>query len=55
MKIARFGVVGIVNTMIDFSVLNLLRALFGVTSGWPLVLGNAAAFLGAGLVWNCLA
>ena len=49
MKVVRFGVVGVVNTLIDFAVLNLLLALFGVTGGWPLVLCNAAAFLGASL------
>jgi putative flippase GtrA len=49
MKVVRFGVVGVANTMIDFAVLNLLLALFGVTRGWPLVLCNAAAFLGASL------
>jgi putative flippase GtrA len=55
MKIARFGVVEIVNTMIDFAVLILLLGLFGVTNAWPLVLCNAAAFIGASLVWNYLA
>ena len=49
MKVVWFGVVGVVNTLIDFAVLNLLLALFGVTGGWPLVLCNAAAFLGATL------
>jgi putative flippase GtrA len=49
MKVVRFGVVGVFNTLIDFSVLNLLLALFGVTTGWPLVLCNAAAFLAASL------
>jgi putative flippase GtrA len=49
MKVVRFGVVGVLNTLIDFAVLNLLLALFGVTKGWPLVLCNAAAFLTASL------
>lgn len=49
MKVVRFGAVGVVNTLIDFAVLNLLLALFGVTGGWPLVLCNAVAFLGASL------
>jgi putative flippase GtrA len=49
MKVVRFGVVGALNTLIDFAVLNLLLALFGVTRGWPLVLCNAAAFLTASL------
>lgn len=49
MKVVRFGVVGVVNTLIDFAVLNLLLALFGVTAGAPLVLCNAAAFIAASL------
>jgi putative flippase GtrA len=49
MKVVRFGVVGVLNTLIDFAVLNLLLVLFGVTTGWPLVLCNAVAFLAASL------
>lgn len=49
MKVVRFGVVGVLNTLIDFAVLNLLLVLFGVTTEWPLVLCNAVAFLTASL------
>lgn len=49
MRIMRYGAVGVLNTLIDFAVLNLLMVLFGATRGVPLVLCNAAAFFVASL------
>lgn len=31
-RVSRFGIVGIINTLIDFSILNLLRFVFGLTT-----------------------
>lgn len=49
MRIVRFAAVGFVNTLIDFSIFNLLLALFAVTGGRGLLLCNAMAFLAASL------
>jgi len=49
MKLLRFGAVGVLNTLIDFSVLNLLIFALGVREGGGLVLCNVAAFLAASL------
>lgn len=49
MQIIRYGMVGILNTLIDFATLNILVAMGGVASGFPLVLCNAMAFFAANL------
>lgn len=49
MQIIRYGMVGILNTLIDFLTLNILVAIGGITSGFPLVLCNAVAFFSANL------
>lgn len=49
MRIVRFGAVGILNTLIDFAVLNLLLKLVAGSEGGPLLLCNATAFLVASL------
>jgi len=49
MQIIRYGMVGILNTLIDFATLNILVAIGGITSGFPLVLCNAVAFFSANL------
>ena len=43
-QIAKFGLVGILNTAIDFGILNLLIATTGVTSGVGIILINATSF-----------
>jgi putative flippase GtrA len=45
----RFGAVGIVNTLIDFGVLNLLVLFLASPVGWGLLLCNAVAFCCANL------
>ncbi len=48
-RAVRFGMVGVLNSLIDFGVFNLLLAAFKATSG-PTLLGcNALAFLSANL------
>lgn len=49
MQFIRFGIVGMLNTLIDFGILNALMASFGAFKGAPLLLCNAAAFLVASL------
>ena len=49
MQVIRYGMVGALNTLIDFATLNILVAIWGVVSGFPLVLCNAVAFLVANL------
>ena len=45
----RFALVGILNTLIDFGVLNALIGLLGVRGGIAILACNAAAFLAANL------
>jgi putative flippase GtrA len=49
MQMIRFGVVGMINTLIDFGVLNGLIWATGATSGAGLILCNGVAFLAANL------
>lgn len=39
----RFGMVGVLNTLIDFGVLNFLSWIFGVAMGWPVIIFKAMA------------
>lgn len=43
-QLAKFAFVGVLNTAIDFGILNLLMALAGVTSGVGIILMNATSF-----------
>jgi|SRR3989344_951701 len=43
-QFAKFGLVGMLNTAIDFGILNLLIATTGVTSGVGIILINATSF-----------
>ena len=45
----RFGVVGIINTLLDFALFNLLVLLLSRPDGLALLACNAAAFLAANL------
>lgn len=45
----RFGLVGVLNTVIDFGVLNLLVLFFSVSGGGALLLCNAVSFTTASL------
>ncbi|MDT8441488.1 MAG: GtrA family protein [Desulfuromonadales bacterium] len=47
--VSRFGAVGVINTLIDFGVFNLLVWLFGVLAGPGLLACNAVAFVCANL------
>ncbi len=54
-QFAKFGLVGVSNTVIDFGVLNLLSNLTGVTFGFQASLIDAVAFLAAlvnSYIWN---
>ena len=54
-QFAKFGLVGVLNTSIDFGVLNLLIAMMGVTSGVGIILINATSFstaVGNSYFWN---
>ena len=54
-QIAKFAEVGVLNTAIDFGILNLLIWLTGITSGWAIAPLNAASFLCAttnSYFWN---
>lgn len=42
-QILKFGVTGVINTIIDFGIFNLLIAGTGIRSGWPLGLINVLA------------
>lgn len=45
----RFGLVGVVNTLVDFAVLNLMVMAFKANQGVALLLCNAAAFVCANI------
>lgn len=47
MKILRFGMVGLVNTLVDYAILNLSVWTFGVVSPGGVVVCNLFSFLGA--------
>ena len=49
MTVIRFGVVGALNTLVDFSVLNLLLVVFAVKGSIPLLVCNATSFTVANL------
>ena len=54
-QFAKFGLIGVLNTLLDFGVLNLLSYLTKVYSGPTLVLLNVFAFLAANInsyFWN---
>jgi len=44
MQVAKFFEIGLLNTFIDFGILNLLMGIFGETSGWQIALFNTASF-----------
>jgi glycosyltransferase involved in cell wall biosynthesis/putative flippase GtrA len=46
-QILKFGIIGIVNTLIDFGLFNLLVALTGIHSGWQVGLLNVVAVITA--------
>jgi putative flippase GtrA len=55
LQLAKFAEVGILNTAIDFGILNLLIWLTGITGGWAIAPLNAASFLCAttnSYFWN---
>lgn len=43
-QIAKFGAVGVLNTLIDFSILNFLVYVFGIYGGWQVGIFNMASF-----------
>ena len=54
-QIAKFVEVGILNTIVDFGILNLLIWWTGITAGWAIAPLNAASFLCATInsyFWN---
>ena len=54
-ELIRFGAVGFINALIDFSVLNFLLWMFQVHSGSPLLVCNICAFCCANInsyFWN---
>ncbi len=54
-QLAKYGLVGISNTLLDFSVLNLLSYAFHIYSGSSLILINVFSFLAANInsyFWN---
>jgi putative flippase GtrA len=54
-QLAKYGLVGVLNTLLDFSVLNLLSYTFSVYSKLSLVLINVISFLAANInsyFWN---
>ncbi len=54
-QVAKFVEVGVLNTVIDFGVLNLLIWLTGITGGWAIAPLNATSFLCAATnsyFWN---
>lgn len=54
-QIAKFAEVGILNTAIDFGILNVLIWLTGITSGWAIAPLNAVSFMSAttnSYFWN---
>ena len=48
-RLCRFGVVGVLNTLIDFALFNLLVLLLSRPDGLALLVCNAIAFLAANL------
>ena len=54
-QIIKFVIIGVSNTLVDLTVLNLLMFLTGVTSGVPYIAFKAASFLVAvtnSYLWN---
>jgi putative flippase GtrA len=54
-QFAKYGLIGVLNTLLDFSVLNLLSYTFHVYSGISLILINVFSFLAANInsyFWN---
>lgn len=42
-QLFRFAIVGFLNTAIDFGVLNFLRWIFSIASGWPIIIFNVVS------------
>ncbi len=54
-QFVRYGLIGVLNTLLDFAVLNLLSYTFHVYSGMSLILINVFSFLAANInsyFWN---
>lgn len=54
-QFAKYGLIGVLNTLLDFAVLNLLSYTFHVYSGTSLILINVFSFLAANInsyFWN---
>jgi len=54
-QFAKYGLIGVLNTLLDFAVLNLLSYTFHVYSGMSLILINVFSFLAANInsyFWN---
>jgi putative flippase GtrA len=49
MRILKFCLVGALNTVVDYVLLNVLIVVFAVGSAFPLALCNVASFVGANL------
>jgi len=48
-RLVKFGLIGMLNTVMDYALLNVLMVLFAVDSALPLALCNVASFVGANL------
>jgi putative flippase GtrA len=54
-EVAKFGIVGVLNTLVDVATLNFLSFITGVYSGTPILFFNSVAFLVAvanSYFWN---
>lgn len=54
-QIAKFGIIGVLNTAIDFAVLNFLAYFFNTYAGWQTFLFNSVSFSAAATnsyFWN---
>lgn len=54
-QVAKFGVVGVLNTLVDFGVLNIFIAVFSISAGMWYSVFKAASFIVAAInsyVWN---
>lgn len=56
-QIGKYGIVGVLNTAVDFGILNLLITYTNLTQGLPLIIFNVVAFIAAvtnSFFWNRL-